>query len=68
MVQLDRNPFAVAWCGEPTRWDNAWEAYLKETSFRPLEGECTPLTLDTLTHDALTQAVDVGMDASPLAA
>jgi tetratricopeptide (TPR) repeat protein len=61
-------PALAVWCKEPTRWDNGWDAYLKDTVARLLEGESTPVGLDTLTHDALTQAVDVGMNATPLAA
>jgi len=33
-----------------------------------LDGEAVLVNLDTLAHDALTQAVDVGQDAVPLAA
>jgi Flp pilus assembly protein TadD len=61
-------PALSAWCSEPTRWDNGWDAYLKQTLRLYLDGEQTPVDLDTLTHDALTQAVDVGQDAVPLAA
>lgn len=57
-----------AWCSEPTRWDNGWDAYLKATLRQHLDGAATPVDLDTLAHDALTQAVDVGLDAAPLAA
>ncbi|HRD92325.1 MAG TPA: hypothetical protein PLO34_06190 [Pseudoxanthomonas sp.] len=58
----------AAWCSEPTRWDNGWDAYLKGTLRRHLDGEAVLVNLDTLAHDALTQAVDVGQDAVPLAA
>jgi hypothetical protein len=61
-------PALSAWCSEPTRWDNGWDVYLKATLRQDLDGERTPVDLDTLTHDALTQAVDVGQDAVPLAA
>jgi hypothetical protein len=57
-----------AWCSEPTRWDNGWDAYLKKTLRRHLDDQTTLVDLDTLAHDALTQAVDVGQDAVPLAA
>lgn len=56
------------WCSEPTRWDNPWEGYLKQAVQRHLHGDDTRVSLSTLAHDALTQAVDVGHDASPLAA
>lgn len=58
----------AAWCGEPTHWDNGWGKYLKETLRRHLDGGEIPVSLTTLAHDALTQAVDVGLDAVPLAA
>lgn len=58
----------VAWCREPTRWDNGWDKYLKDTLRRHLDGDAILVSLDTLAHDALTQAVDVGMDAVPQAA
>jgi len=61
-------PTLSAWCKEPTRWDNGWDAYLKKTLRPHLDGETTLVDLDTLAHDALTQAVDVGQDAVPLAA
>jgi len=61
-------PALFAWCSEPTRWDNGWDAYLKKALRRHLGGEKTLVDLDTLAHDALTQAVDVGQDAVPLAA
>jgi tetratricopeptide (TPR) repeat protein len=65
----DSTPEALtAWCCEPTRWDNAWESYLKETLQHHLHGDETLVDLTTLAHDALTQAVDVGLDAAPLAA
>ena len=58
----------AAWCGEPTHWDDGWAKYLKETLRRHLDGNQIPVDLATLAHDALTQAVDVGLDAAPLAA
>ena len=58
----------AAWCSAPTRWDNGWEKYLKETLRRYLDGHEIPVDLTALAHDALTQAVDVGLDATPLAA
>ncbi len=68
--QADDSAIAAlsAWCSEPTRWGNGWDAYLKKTLRRHLDGAATPVDLDTLAHDALTQAVDVGLDAVPLAA
>lgn len=58
----------AAWCFAPTRWDNSWEKYIKETLRRHLDGNEIPVDLAALAHDALTQAVDVGLDATPLAA
>ncbi|MEF8730810.1 MAG: hypothetical protein V5B40_02420 [Candidatus Accumulibacter meliphilus] len=57
-----------AWCREPTRWDNGWDEYLKGMLHRHLEGDEIGVDLNTLAHNALTQAVDVGLDATPLAA
>jgi tetratricopeptide (TPR) repeat protein len=75
LVQLVRNSAdetprtrLSAWCDEPSRRDNAWESYLKETVRQYLQGDIDRLDLSSLVHDALTQAVDVGMDATPLAA
>ncbi|WP_157726391.1 hypothetical protein [Imhoffiella purpurea] len=61
-------PALSAWCSEPTRWDNGWDAYLKKTLRRHLDDETSLVDLSSLAHDALTQAVDVGLDAAPLAA
>ncbi|MFA7242899.1 MAG: tetratricopeptide repeat protein [Sulfuricellaceae bacterium] len=58
----------AAWCSEPTHWANGWDKHLKETLRRHLDGDDIPVSLATLAHDALTQAVDVGQDAVPLAA
>lgn len=58
----------AAWCTEPTHWDNGWVEYLKKTLRRHLDGDELSVDLATLAHDALTQAVDVGLDAVPLAA
>lgn len=58
----------AAWCREPSRWDNGWDEYLKESVRSYLNSEEIPINLAALVHDALTQAVDVGMDAVPLAA
>jgi len=58
----------AAWCDEPTRWDNGWDQYLKDTIRRKLNGAETSVDLSAIVHDALTQAVDVGMDALPLVA
>lgn len=58
----------AAWCDEPTHWSNGWDKYLKETLRSHLKGDNIPVSLATLAHDALTQAVGVGMDATPLAA
>jgi tetratricopeptide (TPR) repeat protein len=68
--QADESTHAVltAWCCEPTRWDNTWESYLKQTLQQHLHGDETHVDLASLAHDALTQAVDVGLDAAPLAA
>ncbi|MBI3096506.1 MAG: hypothetical protein HYY97_16680 [Rhodocyclales bacterium] len=75
LVQLARNQAEdathnqlVAWCDEPTRWDNAWDSYLKQTLHQYLDGDTGSVNLPSLAHDALTQAVDVGLDATPLAA
>jgi Flp pilus assembly protein TadD len=75
LVQLARNQaddttrsLLRAWCDEPTRWDNAWDSYLKQALHQYLDGDIAPLGLASLAHDALTQAVDVGLDATPLAA
>lgn len=75
LVQLARNQaddttrhLLVAWCDEPTRWDNAWDSYLKQALHRHLDDNTAPLDVPLLAHDALTQAVDVGLDATPLAA
>jgi hypothetical protein len=75
LVQLARNQaddttrsLLGAWCDEPTRWDNAWDSYLKQALHQYLDGDIAPLDLPSLAHDALTQAVDVGLDAAPLAA
>lgn len=57
-----------AWCSEPSRWDNSWDGYLKQTLYRHLDGNQIHSDLATLVHDALTQAVDVGFDATPLVA
>jgi tetratricopeptide (TPR) repeat protein len=58
----------TAWCREPSRWDNGWDRYLKDRVHSYLDSEEIPINLATLVHDALTQAVDVGMDALPVAA
>ncbi|PHV05608.1 hypothetical protein CSQ96_19400 [Janthinobacterium sp. BJB412] len=75
LVQLVRGqgdelarPALAAWCREPSRWDNGWDRYLKERVHSYLDSEEISIDLATLVHDALTQAVDVGMDAVPLAA
>jgi Flp pilus assembly protein TadD len=75
LVQLARNQaddttrdLLVAWCDEPTRWDNTWDSYLKQALHQYLDGDTVSVNLPSLAHDALTQAVDVGMDATPLAA
>jgi Flp pilus assembly protein TadD len=58
----------MAWCSEPTHWDNHWETYLKQTIPQYLDIDETPCALTTLVHNALTQAVDVGFDATPMVA
>ncbi|NMZ25216.1 hypothetical protein HBO02_22610 [Pseudomonas proteolytica] len=58
----------MAWSSEPSRWDNSWDIYLKQTLYHYLEGNQIHVELATLVHDALTQAVDVGFDATPLVA
>lgn len=58
----------AAWCAEPSHWDNGWDKYLKQTLRLHLDGGDIPVSLAALAHDALTQAVDVGLDAVPLAA
>ena len=75
LVQLVRNQaddttrnLLVAWCDEPTRWDNTWDSYLKQTLHQYLDDDTVSMDLASLAHDALTQAVDVGLDATPLAA
>lgn len=75
LVQLVRHPadsttrsLLSAWCDEPTHWDNTWDSYLKQTLHKYLNGDTAPLDLASLAHDALTQAVDVGLGATPLAA
>lgn len=75
LVQLARGPAddvirarLAAWCDTPAGWDSGWDTYLKATLRRHLDGDDIPVDLVTLAHDALTQAVDVGMDATPLAA
>lgn len=54
------------WAVEPVGWDRAWDRYLKNMITRYLNGDRIDIVV--LAHDALTQAVDVGMDAIPLAA
>lgn len=55
----------AAWTGAPSRWDDGWAAFLKKQVSAHLDGTQTDLDLDTLAHDALTQAVAVGWDATP---
>lgn len=75
LVQLARGGASDAahtalavWCDEPTHWSDGWDKYLKEMLRNHLNGDEIPVDLATLTHDALIQAVDVGFDATPLAA
>lgn len=65
----DESRFALsAWTREPSRWDDSWGAFLKAQIRAHFDGDETSVGLDTLAHDALTQAVDVGWDATPQAA
>lgn len=57
----------AAWTTLPDRWDDGWTTFLKQEIRAHLNGGGR-LPLTTLEHDALTQAVDVGWDAAPLAA
>lgn len=56
------------WCSEPIRWDDSWDAYFKATLANYLDSDEAPSNLSRLVHDALTQAVDVGFNATPLVA
>lgn len=56
------------WIEEPTRKEDGWETFLKGQVKAHLDGDAPTIDLNTLQHDALTQAVDVGWDASPRAA
>lgn len=57
----------AAWTTLPNRWDEGWTEFLKKDVAAHLKGEGR-LPLATLAHDALTQAVDVGWNATPLVA
>ncbi|MDR0281273.1 MAG: tetratricopeptide repeat protein [Paucimonas sp.] len=57
-----------SWCNEPTHWDNRWDHYLKQTLHQYLDSDEPSRNLTTLAHNALTQAVDVGFNATPMAA
>lgn len=55
------------WTGSPSGWDETWAVFLKNKVRANLAGDgASTLGLDALAHDALTQAVDVGWDATPL--
>jgi len=56
------------WSATPTNWDNSWDSYLKTTINSYLNNKDIFISLETLVHDALTQAVDVGLQGTPLAA
>jgi tetratricopeptide (TPR) repeat protein len=57
-----------SWCNEPTHWDNLWDHYLKQTLHHYLDSDEPSCNLTNLMHYALTQAVDVGFNATPMAA
>lgn len=57
-----------SWCNEPTPWDNLWDHYLKQTLHHYLDSDEPSCNLTNLMHYALTQAVDVGFNATPMAA
>ncbi|KTC57756.1 MULTISPECIES: tetratricopeptide repeat protein [Pseudomonas syringae group] len=56
------------WCSEPTHWDSPWDNYLKQTLPQYLDSDTPLCGLIGLVHNALTQAVDVGFDATPMVA
>lgn len=65
----DDKRLLLDWARTPARWEDGWGDFLKKQLGFHLEGTDSPaLDLPTLEHDALTQAVDVGWDASPRAA
>lgn len=57
-----------SWCNEPTHWDDRWDCYLKQTIHQYLNNNDPSCNLTSLVHDALIQAVDVGFNATPMAA